>query len=141
MVVLQAGTVLFRYVFGVNLLFIQDAVLYLHAFIFLLGSAATLAMNGHVRVDVIFRSLSERQKAWVDCLGIVFFLFPFCIALLLFSLPYITASWGYLEGARETTGLHLVFLLKTAIAGFALLLILQGISILIRRISTLGGSR
>lgn len=137
--VVQVGAVIFRFVFGVNLLFVQDTVLYLHALIFLLGAAGTLAVNGHVRVDLFYRDLSARRKALVDCLGLGLLLIPFCVTLLIYALPYITASWRFLEGARETTGLHLVFLLKSGIALFALLLILQGLSGLIRRIAFLRG--
>jgi TRAP-type mannitol/chloroaromatic compound transport system permease small subunit len=81
-----------------------------------------------VRVDVFYSTASPRTKALVDLCGALFLLLPFAIALLWFSLPYVARSWAILERSPETSGLPLVFLLKTLIPAFALLLALQGIA-------------
>jgi TRAP-type mannitol/chloroaromatic compound transport system permease small subunit len=81
----------------------------------------------HGRVDVFYADASPRTKAIVDLCGALFLLLPFAIALFAFSVPYVGRSWSILERSRETSGLPLVFLLKTLIPVFALLLGLQGL--------------
>jgi TRAP-type mannitol/chloroaromatic compound transport system permease small subunit len=120
--------VLLRYVLGLGSIWLQESILYFHAALFLLAAAWTLKEGGHVRVDVFYTDASPRAKAWVDLLGGLLLLLPFCFAILWFSLPYVTRSWAILERSRESSGLALVFLLKTLIPLFALLLALQGVS-------------
>ena len=103
-----------------------------HAALFLLAAAWTLQEGGHVRVDVFYADASPRTKAWIDLLRRAVLLLPFMLALLWFALPYVARSWAILERSRETSGLPLVFLLKTLIPVFALLLALQGVAQAIR---------
>jgi TRAP-type mannitol/chloroaromatic compound transport system permease small subunit len=77
---------------------------------------------------VFYASASPRQKAWIDLLGALLLLLPFCAAIVWFSLPYVSRSWAILERSRETSGLPLVFALKTLIPLFAVMLALQGVS-------------
>src|SRR5215212_3855231 len=127
-VLLGFAVVLMRYVLGLGSIWLQESILYAHAALFLLAAAWTLKEGGHVRVDVFYANASPRLKAWVDLLGALLLLLPFCIAILWFSWPYVMRSWAILERSRETSGLPLVFLLKTLIPLFALMLALQGIS-------------
>jgi TRAP-type mannitol/chloroaromatic compound transport system permease small subunit len=76
-------------------------------------------------------------KAWVDLLGALLLLLPFCFAVIWFSWPYVTRSWAILERSRETSGLPLVFALKTLIPAFAALLALQGVAQAIKSIAML----
>ena len=87
------------------------------------------------------RSSNPRGKAMVDLLGALLLLIPFAGAILYFSLPYVARSWSMFEGSRETSGLPLVFLLKTLIPVFAAMLILQGLSQAIRAYGVLGEKR
>jgi TRAP-type mannitol/chloroaromatic compound transport system permease small subunit len=130
------AVVLMRYVLGLGSIWLQETILYAHAALFLLASAWTLKEGGHVRVDVFYANASPRTKALVDLYGALFLLLPFALAVLIFSLPYLARSWSILERSRETSGLPLVFLLKTLIPVFALLLALQGIAQAIRAIMT-----
>lgn len=129
--------VLLRYVLGAGSIWLQESILYAHAALFLLAAAWTLKEGGHVRVDVFYASASLRQKAWIDLLGALFLLLPFCVAIVWFSWPYVSRSWAILERSRETSGLPLVFLLKTLIPLFALMLALQGVSQGIKSIAML----
>ncbi len=115
----------------------QESILYAHAALFLLAAAWTLRDGGHVRVDVFYASASSRTKAWIDLLAALLLLLPFCIAIIWFSWPYVTRSWAILERSRETSGLPLVFALKTLIPLFALMLALQGLSQVIKSIAML----
>jgi TRAP-type mannitol/chloroaromatic compound transport system permease small subunit len=131
-VLVEFTVVLLRYGFGVGSIWLQETVVYAHAALFMLAAAWTLAAGGHVRVDIFYARASARNKAWVNLLGTAFFLLPFVLALLLLSLPYVGRSWTILERSRETSGLPLVFLLKTLIPAFAALMLLQGASLAIR---------
>ncbi|MFZ0073941.1 MAG: TRAP transporter small permease subunit [Xanthobacteraceae bacterium] len=131
-VLVEFTVVLLRYGFGIGSIWLQETVVYAHAALFMLAAAWTLAAGGHVRVDIFYARTSARHKAWVDLLGTAFFLLPFMAALLFLSVPYVARSWAILERSRETSGLPLVFVLKTLIPGFAALMLLQGASLAIR---------
>jgi len=127
-VLLGFAVVLLRYVLGLGSIWLQESIIYAHAALFLLAAAWTLKEGGHVRVDVFYASASPRVKAWVDLIGALLLLLPFCIAVVWFSLPYVARSWAILERSRENSGLPLVFALKTLIPLFAAMLALQGVS-------------
>ena len=111
----------------------------LHALVFMLGLGYTLARDEHVRVDLLSRHWSPRGKAWLELLGAVFLLAPFCLLLLFSSLDYVAASWRILESSRETGGLPGVFLMKTVIPLTALLLLLAGLARAARAFCVLRG--
>ena len=111
---------------------------YLFSLVFLLGAAYTLKHNAHVRVDVLYTRLSARGKAWINLLGTVLFLIPFCVLMLWASWPVVEDSWARLEGSPDPGGLPRYPLL-TAIPLAFILLIVQGGALLIRHIATLRG--
>jgi len=127
MVTLTVGLVVARYLFGVGSIATQEAVLWLHSTVFLLGSASALRADKHVRVDVLLARWSPRTRALVDCLGMLVFLLPFAGFMLVGSLEYVAASWSLREASREPGGLPAVYLLKTLIPTAAVLLGLQGL--------------
>ena len=131
------AVVLLRYVVGVGSLWLQESILYAHAALFLLAAAWTLKDDAHVRVDVFYARASARTKAWVDLLGALLLLLPFAFAVIWFALPYVARSWAILERSRETSGLPLIFVLKTLIPLFALLLALQGVAQAVRAAAVL----
>ena len=77
--------VVLRYVFDYGSIAMQESVTYLHAFVFMLGAAYTLKHDGHVRVDIFYRKMSARKKAWVDLLGTFLLLYPVCLFILFSS--------------------------------------------------------
>jgi TRAP-type mannitol/chloroaromatic compound transport system permease small subunit len=131
-VVAEFVVVVMRYAFGIGSIRLQESVLYGHAALFMLAAAWTLQTDGHVRVDIFYAQASPRTRALIDLLGAVVFLLPFAIVLGALSIPYVARSWAILEGSRETSGLPFVYLLKTLIPLFALLIGLQGIAQAIR---------
>ena len=131
-VLLQFAVVVLRYAFGLGSIWLSESVLYAHAALFMLAAAWTLQVNGHVRVDVFYADASPRTKALVDLLGALLLLLPFMAVILWFALPYVARSWAILERSREASGLPLVYLLKTLIPLFALLMALAGIAQAIR---------
>jgi TRAP-type mannitol/chloroaromatic compound transport system permease small subunit len=122
---------LLRYAFALNWIWMQELVVWMHAFVFMLAAAYTLNRNEHVRVDIFYRQFSGRRKALVDLLGSLIFLLPMSIMLIVMSMDYVITSWAIGEGSREAGGLPFPFvpLLKTAIPLAFALVCLQGIAI------------
>lgn len=139
MVLVQFIVVLQRYVFGIGSIWMQESIVYMHGFLFMLVAGYTLLHNGHVRVDVFYRTMSPRAKAWVDLLGTIFLIWPLCYLIFIVSLPYVEASWAVREGSRETSGIQGVFILKSVILAFVVLLALQSLSLLIHALRILSG--
>jgi TRAP-type mannitol/chloroaromatic compound transport system permease small subunit len=131
-VVVQFLVVVMRYGFGIGSIWLTESIIYAHAALFMLAAAWTLREGGHVRVDVLYAEAPPRRKALVDLCGALLLLLPFMLVLAWFSWPYVARSWAILETSRETSGLPAVFLLKTLIPLFALLMALQGVSQAIR---------
>jgi TRAP-type mannitol/chloroaromatic compound transport system permease small subunit len=138
-VAIQFTVVVLRYAFGIGSIWLQESIIYSHAAMFLLVAAWTLKNEGHVRVDIFYAAASPRRKAMVDLCGALLLLIPFAAAILYFSLPYVARSWEIFEGSREASGLPLVFVLKTLIPIFAVMLILQGAAQAMRAWSVLSG--
>lgn len=136
-VLLQFTLVVARYLFGIGSIWVTESVTYGHAALFLLASAWTLRNGGHVRVDVFYAHASPRSRAWIDLMGGLLLLLPFALALLWLSVPFAARSWAILERSQETSGLPLVFVLKTLIPVFAVLMALQGVAQAIRSAAAL----
>ncbi len=109
---------------------------YLFSILFLLGAAYTLKHDSHVRVDVFYGRLSARGKAWINLTGTLLFLFPFCILMLVMSWSSVANSWAVWEMSPDPGGLPR-YPIKTIIPIAFVLLILQGISMLVRQIAIL----
>ena len=134
MVIIQLIIVMARYIFGIGFLKLQELLIYLHGLSFTLAAGYTLLNDEHVRVDLIYRASSNMYKSIINILGSLFFLIPFCLITYSTSLPYVKRSWKIFEGSPETSGLNAVYLLKTALIIFPLLLLIQAVSIIYRNI-------
>lgn len=131
-VLLQFALVVARYLLDLGSIWLSETVIYANAALFLLASAWTLAAGGHVRVDVFYAHASVRTRAVIDLLGALLLLMPFAAVLTVLSVPYAARSWAILERSHESSGLPLVFVLKTFIPAFAILMALQGVAQAIR---------
>ncbi len=143
MVLLGAYNVVTRYVgraIGVSLGGGVYTTLQSYAFdlVFLLAAGHVLKTDGHVRVDIIYSRLKDRTKAWVDIFGTIFFLLPFTFMGFVLSLPYVRRSWQHME-VNVNSGNLPIYLIKTVIPVAFVLLALQGISELIKRVAYLRG--
>ena len=74
--------------------------------------------------------MKDRHKILINVIGALIFLIPVCVCILYYSFTYVINSWAQLEGSLEERGLHAVYLLKTLIWAFAVMLILQSIYII-----------
>jgi TRAP-type mannitol/chloroaromatic compound transport system permease small subunit len=138
-VLVQFAVVVMRYVFGAGSIWLTETIIYGHATLFMLAAAWTLREGGHVRVDIFYADAGPRRRALIDLCGALFLLLPFMLVLLWFAVPYVARSWSTMETSRETSGLPGVYLLKTLIPAFAVLMGLQGIAQAIRAANVLRG--
>ena len=134
MVLLICYDVTMRYSFHQGSVALQELAWHLFALIFLLGSAYTLKHNNHVRVDILYQSqyLSNKHRALINIFGILLFLIPFCVLILITTWPFVENAYYYLEGSPDPGGLPYRYLLKGSILVAFTLLILQGLAELLR---------
>ena len=132
MVVVQFAVVVLRYVFGTSWIWLQELILYFHATLFMLGAAYTLLYDQHVRVDVVYARLGPKGRAWIDLAGTLLLLIPACLVVIAFSWRFTWRSWAILEGPISVGGIPASFLLKTLVPLFALLLLVQGVSLALK---------
>lgn len=132
MAALTALIVVLRYGFNIGSITSQEAVIYMHGSLFMLGAAYTLKTEGHVRVDIFYQRFSRRTRAWVNSLGGIVFLLPLCLFIFGVSWDYVAQSWAIRETSPEPGGIPAVFLLKTLLPIMALNLLLQGTAEILR---------
>ena len=121
--------VVMRYLFNTSFVFTQELEWHLFAFIFLIGAGYTLLHDGHVRVDIIYQRLGLKGRAWINLLGVIFFLIPGCLMVMITSWKFVANSFMIMEGSPDPGGIPFRFIVKGCIpAGFFLLLI-QGLSL------------
>ena len=126
--------VVLRYVFGFGAIWMQELYVWSHAIVFLMGAGYTLLHKGHVRIDLIYRSASNKYKSLIDLLGSVFFALPVIYFIFIKSLPMVERSWKVLEKSAEAGGLPGLFLFKTVLLVFPLLFGIQFISLALKSI-------
>jgi TRAP-type mannitol/chloroaromatic compound transport system permease small subunit len=132
MVLVTFVVVVMRYVFDMGLIWLQESVVWMHAFVFMMGAAYTLQQEEHVRVDIFYRDMSPKRRAWVDILGVILFLLPLCAFLAWTAFDFVAVSWRLEEASRESGGLPypLIPLLKSILVVMPIAVALQGLSLL-----------
>jgi TRAP-type mannitol/chloroaromatic compound transport system permease small subunit len=142
MVLVTFAVVVMRYVFDIGFIWLQESVVWMHAFVFMVGAAYTLQQEEHVRVDIFYRDMSEKRRAWVDGLGVVVFLLPLCAFLGWAAFDFVAVSWNFQEASRESGGLPypMIPLLKSILVVMPITLGLQGLSLLSKSVNTLRGN-
>ena len=128
MVAVVFAVVVLRYGFSIGFIWMQEVYVWLHSFIFMLGSGFTYLANEHVRIDVFYREAYEKYKEWVNLIGNVFLLSPFLYIIWVYSYPFVYRSFLMNEVSREAGGMPALYILKSAILWFCLVLFLQLIS-------------
>ncbi len=137
-VIISAGNATVRYIFSTSSNAWLELQWYLFSAIFLLCAGYTFLKNEHIRIDVVVGRFSKRVHAWIDIFGILFFLFPMAILIMVLSWPMVVSSYDIHEMSNNAGGL-LRWPVKLLVpVGFALL-VLQGVSELIKRIAFLFG--
>ena len=137
-VLICAGNALIRYTFNTSSNAWLEIQWYLYAAMFMLATSYTLRRDEHVRIDVVVGRFSRRTQVWIDLLGFMFFLLPICLVILYYGIPFAALSIRSAEMSSNAGGL-IVWPAKLLVpVGFGLL-ILQGISEIIKRIAFLTG--
>ncbi len=122
-----------RYYFGQYSIPLGELVIIMNDMVFMLAVPLLLHLDQHVRVDVFYSNFSTKKQAIIDFLGTLFLLFPLCGFILYYSLGYVISSWGQKEGSQQTGGLEGLYLVKSIIIVMVILLILQGLSLLVKK--------
>jgi len=131
--------VVMRYAFKTSYVFVQELEWHLFAFIFLMGAGNTLLKDGHVRVDIFYQRLGPKSQAWVNLIGVIFFLIPGSYLIISTSLNFVANSFSVMEGSPDPGGIPYRWVIKATIpAGFVLVL-LQGVSLGIKSAFTILG--
>ena len=139
MVLVCFTVVVQRYVFHYSILALQDLYVWMNGAMFTGVAGFALLRDDHVRVDIFYRPWSIRRKASADLIGIVVFLIPFMVVVLVYGLPFVQRSWRIYEGSANIGGMPGLFVLKTFIPVFAILVLLQGVAWAFRSILVLSG--
>lgn len=137
-VLICSGNALVRYAINTSSNAWLEIQWYLFGAIFLLASAYTLKRNEHVRIDVVVGRFSKRTQVWIDVFGFIFFLLPAALLILYFAVPFAMESIRNQEVSSNAGGL-ILWPAKVLIPIGFLLLTLQGVSELIKRIGYLQG--
>ena len=118
---------LLRYGFSFTKNWIIELETYLFSLTFLVGIAYALEQEQHVRIDIFYRKFSRRIQSWIDILGHLLFLVPWCLVIMGTASKYVRNSFLILENSPNPGGLPYRFILKSLILICFGLLFLQGI--------------
>lgn len=126
-----------RYLFANTRLWAQDLYVWLNGAMFTAVAGFALFRGDHVRVDIFYRPATKRFKAIADLIGVLVFLLPFVIVVYVYGMPFVARSWSLFENSANVGGMPGLYILKSFIIVFAVLVGLQGLAMLIRSILTL----
>ncbi len=132
MVLVVFGDVLSRYLLNRTYVFVQEFEWYLFATIYLMAAGYTLLWDEHVRVDIVYSKLTTRQKARLDFVLYLLFFFPSCLLVIYTTWPFFVNSWRVLEGSPDPGGIPARWALKGVIIVAFAVLLLQGVSQIIK---------
>ena len=139
LVFIQLAVVIASYAFALSWTWLSEAVLYAFATVFMVGAASALLDDAHVRVDILRPRFGEDGRNWIELAGTYLFLFPIMVRLLMTGEDGLERSWLLLEGSRESDGLPILFLFKTLLPVFAVLMMAAGLSVALKAAQRLTG--
>jgi TRAP-type mannitol/chloroaromatic compound transport system permease small subunit len=115
-----------------------EAQWYLFGAAFLLAAAYTLKQNEHIRIDIFYGTRSRRTQHWIDLIGHVFFLLPFVVLMAWMLIPYAWQAYEIGQVSTNSGGL-VIWPARALLAAGFVLLILQAISEIIKKIAVMRG--
>lgn len=139
MALIAFAVVVLRYAFEVGFPWLSEAFVWLNGAIVMLSAAYVLKEDKHVRVDLFYRNMSPRGRAWIDLGGVWLLLMPTVGTLAWLSWPIVQRSWRMAERSATPDGLTFMYLVKATVIAFCVLTALQGLAISIRCLMTLSG--
>ncbi|NND08409.1 MAG: TRAP transporter small permease subunit [Saprospiraceae bacterium] len=141
MVIVICVDVVIRYVFSTSKAWMTEFEWHMFALVFLIGAAYTFAHDAHVRVDLFYGRLSEKRKALINITGIVGLLLPWCLIVIRSSYKYAYNSFAIRESSPDPGGLSARYIIKFAIVLGFILLAMQAVSVLLKSVGVLRGTR
>ena len=135
----SAGNAMIRYAFSYSSNGWLEAQWYMFAIMVMFGSAYTFKRNEHVRVELLYLMISERGQLWLDLIGTLFVLIPVCLLLAYLAWPFFMQSYSIGEMSGNAGGL-LRWPIKFVLPAGFVMLALQGVSEVIKRIGALQGA-
>ena len=118
---------------------LQEAEWHLHAVLFLLCIGFTYIQDAHVRIDLLRERLSTRARDWVEFVGCIVLVIPYCLIVVYFAEDFVARSWAVGEASDSATGLPYRWAIKACLPVGLFVLLLSGITILLRKIIELFG--
>lgn len=137
LVIVIVFDVLLRYFFNYTSAASFELEWHLFAALFMLSAAWALQQDRHVRVDLFYQKLSTKGKAWVNLLGMIMLLLPFCAVAAFESISFVKASYFVKETSPDPGGLPARYIIKSIIPISFSLLFIQGVLEIIKSIATI----
>jgi TRAP-type mannitol/chloroaromatic compound transport system permease small subunit len=128
-----------RYFFGNTRLWMQDLYPWMNGVMFTAVAGYALYRNDHVRVDIFYRPASNLRKAWLDLIGCAIFLLPFAYIVWIYTQSFVMRSINLLEASANPGGMPGLYVLKSFILVFAVVIGIQGVAMVLRSILIIGG--
>lgn len=128
LVLLVGVDVVYRRLLQDTQTWIMEMEWHLFSLVFLLGAGFAFRHDKHVRVDLFYTKFSPKDKAWTNLIGGLFFLLPWCVVLMVFSLEFAADAFRIREASPDPGGLPARYLIKFSIVLGAFFLFLQGIA-------------
>ncbi|MGH7278712.1 MAG: TRAP transporter small permease subunit [Candidatus Rokuibacteriota bacterium] len=120
---------------------IQELEWHFHTALFTLVLGYGLVRNRHVRVDLVREKLAFRKQAWIEFLGVTFFMIPYCLIVGYFAAIFAWDSYLVLEKSASTVGLSYRFIIKTVLVFGMFVALLSGIAVWLQTVLVLFGPR
>jgi TRAP-type mannitol/chloroaromatic compound transport system permease small subunit len=111
---------------------------YLFGAAFMLAAAYTLQRGEHIRIDIVSNVLPERVRNWIDLAGHVLMLLPFTVLMIFETTPFVLDSFRLQEMSTSYGGL-IVWPAKALILASFLMLFVQGLSEIVKRVAIMRG--
>lgn len=126
-----------RTVYSRNVNAMNDSIQYVHAIIFMVGVSYAMKSGDHVRIDILYRNMKPRTRAWVNILGMILLYYPTFLFIFFMSWRYVFNSWAIMESSSRPGGLPFLYILKTFLLIMPVLMMLQGTALLLENIQKL----
>ena len=118
---------------------LQEGEWHLHAILFLLCIGFAYLKDAHVRIDLVRERLRPRTRNWIEFVGCIVFVIPYCLIIVYFSLDFVERSWNVNEASDSATGLPYRWAIKAFLPVGLFFLLVAGIVVLLRKFLELFG--
>lgn len=129
--------VIMRYFFNDVSIGMQELEWHLFAAMFMFGIAYTLKEDDHVRVDILYDTLSKRKQAVINIFGAIVFALPITVLIFYFSIDYAMEAYNMGEGSADPGGLPHRWIVRSVIPLSSVFLMLAILHVVLSHIKIL----